>query len=228
MPDTAAESVPTGKPAMQVAQPRRKRRTAEQTRALILRAATTEFAAHGFAGARIDRIVRRAASNPRLLYEQFGSKSGLYVAALESALGELRAEELRLDIAGLDPLDGLLQLFAFMNSHFERSNHLVRLLATENMMAARYMKRSRRIAEMSSPVLAMIETLLARGASAGKLRNDIDALRLYVLMVALSQFHLSNVHTLSSIFDRDLASPDWRAARDADAKRMLASYLIQS
>ena len=49
--------------------------------------------------------------------------------------------------------------------------------------------------------------------------------RLYVMMVALSQFHLSNVHTLSIIFARDLARPDWRAARAADARRMLAAFL---
>jgi hypothetical protein len=45
------------------------------------------------------------------------------------------------------------------------------------------------------------------------------------MMVALSQFHLSNVHTLSIIFATDLARPDWRTARAADARRMLAAFL---
>jgi AcrR family transcriptional regulator len=207
---------------------RRPRRTAEQSREQIMRAATAEFATHGLAGARISRIVQKAGTNPRMIYEHFGSKSALYVASLESALAELRSEELGLDVEHLDPLEGLLQLFDFMNAHFERSGYLVSLLTTENLMKARYMKKSSRIREMSSPVLAMMERLLSRGAAEGKLTGDVDPLRLYVMMVALSQFHLSNVHTLSMIFERDLSKPEWRAARKADARRMLASYLSRT
>src|SRR5882757_7384877 len=219
--EPAAETDPEERPVSR----RRPRRTAEQNRQQILRAATVEFATHGLAGGRISRIVKKAGTNPRMIYEQFGSKSALYVAALESALSELRAEELALDVEHLDPVEGLLQLFDFMNGHFERNGHLVSLLRAENGMKARYMKKSRRIHEMSSPVLAMTERLLNRGIAEGKLHPDIDPLRLYVMIAALSQFHLANVHTLSSIFEHDLSDRDWRAKRRADARRMLASYL---
>ncbi len=204
---------------------RRPRRSAEQSRQEILRAATAEFATHGLAGGRISRIVLRAGTNPRMIYEHFGSKSALYVATLESALAALRAEELALDVDHLDPLEGLLQLFDFMNGHFERNGHLVSLLRTENLMKARYMKKSSRIHEMSSPVLSMTERLLSRGVAEGKLAADIDPLRLYVTIAALSQFHLANVYTLSSMFEHDLSKPEWRAKRRADARLMLASYL---
>jgi AcrR family transcriptional regulator len=205
---------------------RRPRRTAEQSREQILRAATAEFAAHGLAGARISRIVKKAGSNPRMIYEHFGSKSALYVATLEGTLSKLRTEELTLDVDHLDPLEGLLKLFDFMNGHFERHGDLVSLLRTENGTKARYMKKSSRIHEMSSPVLAMTERLLSRGVAEGKLAADIDPLRLYVMIAALSQFHLTNVHTLSSMFARDLSNPEWRAMRRADARRMLAGYLV--
>jgi AcrR family transcriptional regulator len=204
---------------------RRSRRTAEQSREQILRAATVEFATHGLAGGRINRIVKKAGTNPRMIYEHFGSKSALYVATLESTLAELRAEELTLDVEHLDPLEGLLQLFDFMNGHFERSAYLVSLLRSENGMKARYMKKSFRISEMSSPVLAMTKRLLSRGVSEGKISADIDPLRLYVMIAALSQFHLTNAHTLSVMFETDLSTEDWRAERRSDARRMLASYL---
>jgi AcrR family transcriptional regulator len=204
---------------------RRPRRSAEQNRAEILRAATAEFATHGYAGGRITRIVKKAGTNPRMIYEQFGSKSELYVATLESALSALRTEELALDVTHLDPLEGLLKLFDFMNGHFERNGHLVSLLRSENLMKARYMKRSPRIHEMSSPVLSMTKRLLARGVAEGKLAADVDPLRLYVTIAALSQFHLANVHTLSAIFKSDLTDADWRAKRREDARKMLAAYL---
>ncbi|MBI5128503.1 MAG: TetR family transcriptional regulator [Rhodopseudomonas palustris] len=204
---------------------RRPRRSAEQNRTEILRAATIEFATHGYAGARITRIVKKSGSNPRMIYEQFGSKSALYVATLESALGALRAEELALEVMHLDPLEGLLKLFDFMNGHFERNGHLVSLLRSENMMKARYMKKSPRIHEISSPVVSMTERLLARGVAEGRLAADIDPLRLYVMIAALSQFHLANAHTLSSMFKTDVTAPEWRALRRADARKMLAAYL---
>ncbi len=203
------------------------RRTGERTREMILRAATAEFAAHGLAGARISRIVRKAQSNPRMIYEHFGSKSELYVAALETALAELRSEELTLDVEHLDPLEGLLKLFEFMNDHFEKNGHLVSLLRAENLTKARYIKKSTRLKEMSAPVVSLTARMIARGVAEGTLAGGIDPLRLYLMMAALSQFHLTNVHTLSVIFDPDIASPEWRALRRADAKRMLTAYLVR-
>ncbi len=203
-------------------------RNPAQSRDRILRAARDEFAQHGFAGARIDKIVRKAGTNPRMIYHYFGSKSGLYVTVLEEALGNLRAQELALDVEHLDPLEGLVQLFDFMNDHFEANRALVSLLTNENLQKARYMRKSTMIREMSSPVLSMIARFIARGQQEGVLVDDLDPLRVYVMMVALSQFHLSNVHTLSVIFDQDLSAPDWRAARRNDAHQMLLAYLSRT
>jgi TetR/AcrR family transcriptional regulator len=49
----------------------------------ILKAAMREFAKHGFAGARVERILKRADVSPRSLYYHFGSKRGLYDAVRE-------------------------------------------------------------------------------------------------------------------------------------------------
>ena len=190
-----------------------------------MRAATREFLTHGFAGARISRIIGKAGTNPRMLYHYFGSKTLLYVAVLEEALSGLRQQELKIDVEHRDPREGLLQLFDFMAYHFEHNQHLVRLLSAENLFKAKYMRKSSRIPEMSSPVLTVIEQLIVRGTEAGQLPPGLDGLRLYILMVALSQFHLSNGHTLSVIFGRDLSESTWRKDRASDARRMLAAFL---
>jgi AcrR family transcriptional regulator len=54
------------------------------SRARILDGAAEEFAAAGFAGARIDRIARRTRLNVRMIYYHFGSKKGVYRAVLEN------------------------------------------------------------------------------------------------------------------------------------------------
>ncbi|GAA1598157.1 TetR family transcriptional regulator [Actinomadura kijaniata] len=57
---------------------------AKVTQARILQAATAEFAAHGLAGARVDRIAQAASANKNLIYVYFGSKEALFDAVFEA------------------------------------------------------------------------------------------------------------------------------------------------
>lgn len=59
-------------------------RDSAATKARILDAATAEFAAHGLAGARVDRIAKRAESNKQLIYAYFESKEKLFDRTLEA------------------------------------------------------------------------------------------------------------------------------------------------
>lgn len=62
---------------------------ATQTRQALLAAARTEFAAHGLAGGRTDRIAELAGVNKQRIYAYFGSKEGLFAAVIGHALDEL-------------------------------------------------------------------------------------------------------------------------------------------
>ena len=66
-------------------------RNPERSRERILAAALKEFAAKGFAGARVDSIARRAAINKRMLYHYFGDKEGLFKAVLRRKIAERQA-----------------------------------------------------------------------------------------------------------------------------------------
>jgi AcrR family transcriptional regulator len=52
----------------------------------ILGSALAEFAAHGYDGARIERIAASARANKQLIFHYFGSKDGLYEAAVRQVL----------------------------------------------------------------------------------------------------------------------------------------------
>lgn len=52
------------------------------TRARIVAAARTEFAAYGLAGARVDRISANASASKERLYAYFGDKESLFAAAV--------------------------------------------------------------------------------------------------------------------------------------------------
>jgi AcrR family transcriptional regulator len=66
-------------------------RNPERSRARILAAALKEFAAKGFAGARVDAIARRASINKRMLYHYFGNKEELFKAVLRRKISERQA-----------------------------------------------------------------------------------------------------------------------------------------
>jgi AcrR family transcriptional regulator len=63
--------------------PDERQRDPERTKQAILGAARTEFAAHGFAGARVGAIADRAGANKQLISYYFDSKEGLYQAVLD-------------------------------------------------------------------------------------------------------------------------------------------------
>ncbi|WP_039797546.1 TetR/AcrR family transcriptional regulator [Nocardia araoensis] len=59
------------------------------TKERILTAAAAEFAAHGVAGARVDRIAATAKANKRAIYDYFGDKQALFAAVLERLMTDL-------------------------------------------------------------------------------------------------------------------------------------------
>ncbi|MBE1496031.1 AcrR family transcriptional regulator [Amycolatopsis lexingtonensis] len=61
-------------------------RDGRATKARILEAAVAEFAQHGLAGGRVERIAREAETNVRMIYAYYGNKDGLFDAALTSAI----------------------------------------------------------------------------------------------------------------------------------------------
>jgi TetR/AcrR family transcriptional regulator len=202
-----------------------KRRDPASTRERILEAAIGEFSRKGFSGARIDQIATAAASNIRMLYHYFGNKEALYLAVLERVYADIRSQERALELGKLDAREGMARLVDFTFSHFARNPHFISLILGENLVQARYLRRSKLVPALTSPLGDAIQDLLERGEAAGVFRKGVDPVQLYVSMVAMSFTHLSLRHTLSTIFRRDLGDPAWLAARRVHARTMLLGYL---
>lgn len=86
------------------------------TRARILTAAAAEFAEHGVAGARVDRIADAAKANKRAIYDYFGDKKTLFAAVLARLMSEL-AEAVPPGDTDLGTYAG--QLFDYHRAHPE-------------------------------------------------------------------------------------------------------------
>ncbi|QYC42211.1 HTH-type transcriptional repressor NicS [Nonomuraea coxensis DSM 45129] len=97
---------------------------AEDTKRRIFTAATAEFAEHGLAGARVDRIAAAAKANKQAIYLYYGGKEKLFAAVLRAKL-----EEIHVAIS-LDPealAESVGQIFDWHQQHPE----LIRLLLWE-------------------------------------------------------------------------------------------------
>jgi AcrR family transcriptional regulator len=186
-------------------------RDPEGMRLRILEAAKQEFANHGLAGARVDRIAAKADANKRMLYYHVGNKEDLYLAVLEGAYEKIRAEERELDLEHLEPSEAIRRLIEFTWHYFLRNPEFLALLNAENLARAKHLKRSTKVKSMHSPFVEMIRTVANRGVASGDFLVAVDPVQLYISIAALTWFYLSNSATLSVVFGRDLLS---REAKD--------------
>ncbi len=177
-----------------------------RTRETILMAAQEEFSAKGLAGARVDEIARRARANKRMIYHYFGSKEGLYLAALERVYEGLRGDERKLRLDHLDPEAAIQRLIEFNFDYSRAHPELINLINTENLHRACHLRRSKKVRELHTPFVRLIEGILKRGVASGVFRRGIDPVQLYITIAAVGYFYLSNNWTLSAIFGRDLGA----------------------
>jgi len=207
--------------------PRAGRRNPVRNQERILQAATEEFARYGLGGARVDRIAARAGANKRMLYYYYGNKEDLFLKVLEARYAHIRRAELGLHLLDLDPVQGMRRMVEFTWNYYLKHPEFLTLLNSENLHRGRHLKRSRDIAAMHSPLIALLRDLLIRGERAGKFRKGVDPVQLYISIAGLGYFYLSNRHTLSTIFERDLLAPKSKAERLKHMTELVLGYLAK-
>ncbi len=192
---------------------KRATRDPERTRARILSAAKSAFAEAGLGGARVDEIAARAKVNKRMIYHYFGNKDGLFLAVLEGTYADIRKAERELDLGDLDPVEAIKTLVAATWEYYLRNPEFLRLINSENLHGGRHLAKSKIIRELHSPFVQMVAEILERGERAGVFRKGVDPVQLNITIAGLGYYYLTNRHTLSIIFDRDLMTPEALSAR---------------
>jgi AcrR family transcriptional regulator len=160
-----------------------------------------------------------------MIYYYFGDKEGLFLAVLEHTYASIRAAEQALRLLDTPPVEAIARLVEFTWRYYLDHPEFLTLLNSENLHRARHLKRSKDIRTMNSPLIATLGEVLRRGAAQGVFRSGIDPLQLYVSIAGLAYFFLSNNHTLSQVFDRDLATPAAREARLAHMTALVTGFL---
>lgn len=175
------------------------------TRGKIMRAAAEEFSAKGLAGARVDEIAKSAGANKSLIYQYYGSKDGLFAAVLEQYYEIIRNGDVQAD-AGAGPVEALTGIISATYDAWLGIPEFVNILASENLLGATHVKKLKKIISRYKTLIETIDDILRQGAQLGHFRAGIDARQLYVTIAALTTYHLSNNHTLSTLLGVDMSS----------------------
>lgn len=129
----------------------------------LLDAALEEFAAHGPAGARTERIARAAGVNKQLIHYYYRTKAGLYRAVVAHAAEAVAQALSRVPLVGLTAVERLRRLvrgqFEFLLKH---PAHTAVLLA------------ARSDGSWAETAIRPVADLLRDGQATGFFRDDID------------------------------------------------------
>ncbi|WP_269500197.1 TetR family transcriptional regulator [Castellaniella sp. S9] len=196
------------------------------TRRDILEVAIREFAKKGLAGARIDEITAQTSTSKRMIYYYFKDKQGLYLAALEESYRRIRAIEGTLHLESLPPDEAMRTLVGFTFDYQSRNPDFVRLVMNENMLHGRYLAQSPSIKDLNIPAINGIREIYARGCEEGLFRPGLDPIDLHASISALSFFNVSNQHTFSLIFKRDVMAPATYARRRRNVIELVLRYML--
>lgn len=200
-------------------------RDAKRSQGIILAAARDEFAEHGLGGARMDRIAERAKLNKRLIYYYFTSKDDLFLSVLEGTYADIRDAEMQLNLTDLAPAQAIRRLTEFTWDYYIQHPEFIILLNCENLHQARHLAKSERVREMNSPLIQTLGEILERGRIEGIFRGGVDPVQLYISIAGLAYFYLSNNHTLSAIFGRNLMTPKAHSERISHMCDVIIGYV---
>ncbi len=181
-------------------------RDPEATRGRLLAAAMREFSAKGIAGARVDAIAERAATNKRMLYYYFGSKEGLFRQILRSRL-------VRGIAAFREGAAGRIQDAASLHDYYLANRDYVRLLMWEALETS-----SRRPVEEEQGRRELyrrwVEAIEADQRS-GTLSADLDPAQFLLSELALAMFPMAFPQVTRLVTGLNVTDREFRDRRSA-------------
>jgi len=178
-------------------------RNPERSRERILAAALKEFAAKGFAGARVDFIARRAAINKRMLYHYFGNKEGLFKAVLRR---KITARQAWAENLSGDPAESL----SFWFEAACKDTDWVRLFEWEALQGNSQKVIDEKIRQ--SATARGLERIRQR-QSRGQISTEFDPRHVMLAMRSLTMFPAAFPQLTRLIMGRSVSDPKFQRER---------------
>lgn len=186
----------------------------DDARTALLWAAIAEFAERGEAGARTEAIAKAAGVNKALLHYYFGTKEGLYAAALDAILAGLKERYLGI-LEG--PGSAGERMLRYLLASFDRmaaSRDHARVLGHEMMRARAGESTSlpRMVQGYFAPLNAAVCRTLEEGMASGEFQR-LDPAQTALSLTGANLFYFLSAPVFTEITGRDPRDPDLLAQR---------------
>jgi TetR/AcrR family transcriptional regulator len=187
--------------------PAERRRDAERTKRKLLEAAMTEFAEHGYGGARVGAIAERAGVNKQLISYYFGGKEGLYRAMQRDWLDAER-EHADVDVPAAD----LLRWYLHQSLTDPRVARLSLWQALSDEMPE----------EEGQPDTDLEQERMRRRQERGDIAADLDPAAVQLAMMGMSLAPVILRRTARRLFGVDIDDPEFETRYGDTLTRILA------
>ncbi|MGB8215273.1 MAG: TetR/AcrR family transcriptional regulator [Anaerolineales bacterium] len=203
---------------------------AEGARQAILNAAEEVFAEHGFDGARVDEIARRAGYNKSLLFQYFGDKLALYAEVIRRADEQTRlmqdeALSTMLNAATADQTGEIRKFLAgYAGWYFDylvEHPHIQRIYMWE--MAEGWQTFSKILVQRDFDDLDQFGPVLTRLQAAGLLRSDLNPLLQLSPALFMCSLYLATLPLYKALIPgQDFTTP----AEMAHARAFVVEFIV--
>jgi TetR/AcrR family transcriptional regulator len=193
--------------------PQKRERNAVETKKRLLDSAEVEFAAKGFAGARLRDVAQAAGVQQALIHHYFVDKDGLYRAVLERAMEETTAGSwsiLGRSMSVAEMLEAFVDMLVdFYSSHANLLAILRGEAASGSSVSIEIMR------ERTKPVFDAVKTMIERYQSEGVVRSDLPAQDIIVSVLAMTIFPFQEAALLEALGAEKAGTPDAAATKRA-------------
>lgn len=170
------------------------------THEIILRVAGAEFAEHGLAGARVDRIAMRANINKAMIYYHFRSKDQLYQAVIENhvqSIGQF-LEGAFTEESGLETF--LFKLARFYNSIASERSTFVPILLREIASGGERFRVALSNVIVEKGLSRKFQKIIDDGAAKGELRK-VDSKQAIISFIGMNIFYIMVAPMINQVWE---------------------------
>ena len=169
------------------------------TRKKILESARREFAQHGLAGARVDRIARLARVNKAMIYYHFHSKDKLYGAVIDyhfARLGnymyDLASKKLAID-------ELFLEMARMYSEMVEKNREFGPIFLREIASGGRRIQEALKRATAERGLTTTLINMMEKGIRDGSVRK-IDCRQAIISFIGMNLFYFIMAPVINSIW----------------------------
>jgi len=176
----------------------------EESRARILKAATSIFAEKGPEGARVDEIADAAGINKRMIYHYFGSKENLYVEVLRYNYNKIYTLSKNAIDTANDPRVNITRAIREYFYFLAKNDAFVRLTSWEALCGGRCAGKV--IPHFFDLMELEFDDIIKDGIERGSVRPDIDIRQVLLSVHALCLVYFTRQEVVQSLWQEEVFS----------------------